>query len=151
MRFRRNGYKILRRSRIAVRRTRVLAFLVGLVTAGCVTSPTSVDVHGLWGGLHVSLQVTAAGGQLEYDCADGVIDQPIRPDRAGRFSATGMHTPGRGGPIRQGEILPTFRARYDGQIDGERMNLTVTLVDTGVVIGPFQLQRGITGRLVRCL
>jgi hypothetical protein len=130
---------------------RVLALVGNVAAAGCIASPTSVDVLGLWGGLHVSLQVTSAGGHLEYDCADGVIEGPIRPDRAGRFTAVGTHTPGRGGPIRVGEILPAFRARYDGEVDGERMNLLVTLVDTEVVLGPFQLQRGSSGRLVRCL
>lgn len=57
-------------------------------------------------------------GRVEYDCADGVIEGPIRPDRAGRFTAAGTHTPGRGGPIREDEVLPSFRARYDGQING---------------------------------
>jgi hypothetical protein len=132
-------------------RTRALAFLVSLAAASCLTGPTSVDVLGLWGGSHVSLQVMSSGGRLEYDCANGVIEEPIRPDRAGRFTAIGTHTPSRGGPIREGEILPSFRARYDGQVDGERMNLLVTLVDTGVVLKPFELQRGSSGRLVRCL
>jgi hypothetical protein len=116
-----------------------------------MTSPAPIDALGLWGGSHVSMQITSAGGRVEYDCADGVIKGPIRPDGAGRFAATGTHTPGHGGPIREGEILPSFRARYDGQINGELMNLLVTLVDTGVVLGPFELRRGSHGLLVRCL
>ncbi len=131
--------------------TAVLALVVGISTVGCVTSPTSDDVLGLWGGSHVSLQVTSAGGRLEYDCADGLIEEPIRPDAAGRFVAIGRHTPGRGGPIRADEVLPSFRARYEGRVDGEQMNLRVTLVDTGTVLGPFDLRRGSSGVLVRCL
>lgn len=97
------------------------------------------------------MQVTSAGARLEYDCADGVIDEPLRPDADGRFSATGTHTPGRGGPIREGEILPAFRARYDGRVKGEQMSLRVTMTETGVELGPFELRRGSSGLLVRCL
>jgi hypothetical protein len=130
---------------------RLFALVVSLAAAGCITSPSSVDVLGLWGGSHLSMQVTPAGAHLQYDCADGVIEEPIRPNTAGRFTAVGSHTPSHGGPIRVDEILPAFRARYDGEVDGERMNLLVTLVDTGVVLGSFQLRRGSSGLLVRCL
>ena len=129
----------------------ILALGVSLAAGGCVTSPAPVDALGLWGGSHVSVQITSAGGRVEYDCADGLIEEPIRPDRAGRFVAAGTHTPGHGGPVREGEILPSFRARYEGQIDGERMNLLVTVIDTGIVLGPFELRRGSAGVLVRCL
>jgi len=131
--------------------TRVFALLLSLGAAGCMTSPTSTVMLGPWGGPRLSMEVTSAGANLEYDCADGVIDEPLRPDAAGRFTAAGTHTPGRGGPIRVGEILPSFRARYEGHVDGERMSLRVTLVDTGVVLGPFELRRGSSGLLVRCL
>lgn len=97
------------------------------------------------------MQVTSAGARLEYDCAEGVIDDPLRPDADGRFTAAGFHTPGRGGPIRLGEILPTFRARYEGHVEGERMSLRVTITEIGVVLGSFELRRGSAGLLVRCL
>jgi hypothetical protein len=130
---------------------RLCALVVSLAASGCITSPSPVDVLGLWGGSHLSMQVTSVGGRLQYDCADGVIEEPIRPNAAGRFTAVGSHTPSHGGPIRVDEILPAFRARYDGEVDGERMNLAVTLVDTGVVLGSFQLLHGSSGLLVRCL
>ncbi len=97
------------------------------------------------------MHVTSTGARLEYDCAEGVIEEPLRPDAEGRFTATGLHTPGHGGPIRVGEILPAFRARYEGHVQGERMNLQVTLTETGVVLGSFQLLRGSSGLLLRCL
>jgi hypothetical protein len=97
------------------------------------------------------MRVTAAGASLEYDCADGVIDEPLRPDGEGRFTATGFHTPGHGGPMREGEILPAFRARYDGRVIGEQMTLRVTMTETGVELGSFDLRRGSSGLLVRCL
>lgn len=91
------------------------------------------------------------GARLEYDCAAGVIEEPLRPDAEGRFAASGVHTPGRGGPIREGEVLPSFQARYDGQVKSAQMGLRVTLTETGVELGPFQLQRGSSGLLLRCL
>ena len=127
------------------------ALAVAVAAAGCFAEPTPVIALGRWGGSHVSMQVTSAGATLEYDCADGVIEEPLRPDAEGRFTATGAHTPGRGGPIRVGEILPTLRARYDGQVAGERMSLVVTLTETGVALGSFQLRQGSAGVLLRCL
>ena len=131
--------------------TCALALLLSLAAGGCVTTPTSLIAPGPWGGSHVSMLISSTGARLEYDCAEGVIEEPLRPGAAGRFTATGSHTPGHGGPIRVGEVLPAFRARYDGHVDGERMSLLVTVTETGVVLGSFQLQRGSPGLLVRCL
>ena len=99
----------------------------------------------------MSMELTATGARLEYDCAAGVIEEPLLPDEEGRFTATGAHTPGRGGPIREGDVLPAFRARYDGQVKSAQMDLRVTLTETGVELGQFKLQRGSSGVLFRCL
>lgn len=129
----------------------VFTLLLTLAAAACITGPTPEIGSGPWGGSHVSMQVTSAGARLVYDCADGVIEEPLRPDAEGRFTAVGSHTPGHGGPVREGEILPAFRARYDGHVSGDRMTLLVTMTETGVVMGSFQLRRGSSGQLVRCL
>ena len=129
----------------------VLAIVVNLAAAGCLTSPTPVIAVGPWGGSHFWMDVTAAGARLEYDCAEGAIEEPLRPDADGRFTAVGSHTPGHGGPIRVDEILPTFRARYDGRVSANRMDVLVTLTETGVVLGSFQLRRGNAGQLLKCL
>ena len=128
-----------------------LALVVSLAAGRCITSPSPVITLGPWGGSHVSMDVTSIGARLEYDCAEGVIEEPLRSDTEGRFTATGIHTPGHGGPIREGEILPALRARYDGRVRAERMSLLVTLTGTGVVLGSFELRRRRSGLLVRCL
>ena len=99
----------------------------------------------------MSMQVTSAGARLEYDCAEGAIEEPLRADADGRFTATGVHIPGHGGPIREGETRQALRARYEGRIAGEQMSLSVILIESGVVLGPFDLRRGRSGVLVRCL
>jgi len=128
-----------------------LAIVISFATVGCTTSPSPVIAPGAWGGVHVSMHVNATGARLEYDCGEGVIEESLRPDAAGRFTAAGTHTPGHGGPIREGEILPAVRARYDGQVESEEMSLLVTLTETGDRLGPFRLRRGSSGLLVRCL
>ena len=128
-----------------------LTIVISLTGVGCTAGPTPVIALGPWGGSHVSLDVTSTGARLEYDCAAGVIEEPLRPDADGRFTARGTHTPGHGGPIREGEILSAVPARYDGQVESEEMSLLVTLTETGVKLGPFQLRRGSAGLLVRCL
>jgi hypothetical protein len=127
-----------------------LALAVSVAAAGC-TNPTQVIALGPWGGSHVRMDVTSTGARLEYDCAEGVIEEPLRPDGEGRFTASGVHTPGHGGPIRVGEVLPSFRARYEGRVDGEQLSLLVTLTETGTMLGTFELRRGSSGLLTRCL
>jgi hypothetical protein len=129
----------------------LLVIPISLAGAACLTHPTPVVGLGVWGGTHIRMDVIARGAQLEYDCATGGIEERLRPDADGRFTAVGSHTPGHGGPIREGEVFPTFRARYDGHVRGDRMTLTVTLTDTDVVIGSFELQRASSGHVFKCL
>jgi hypothetical protein len=98
----------------------------------------------------VGLSLTPSGGALEYDCAAGTIVAPVtvRPD--GTFTADGTHTPGRGGPEIQGQVMPTYRVRYSGRIRGEIMSLQGS-VENGVSLGPFTLRRGAEPIIFRCL
>ncbi len=130
------------------------ALLLVVNSYECTTSPTSptrAKLLGTWGGDHLSLQIESTGAKLEYDCAMGTITEPIVLDGRGRFDVRGFHTPGHGGPIREGEVSPRYPARYVGQGDGSRMTLVVSLVDSAAVIGSFMLERGRTGSVFRCL
>lgn len=119
--------------------------------AGCAAAPRAgVPLTGNWGGVHVGLALDPAGGRLEYDCADGTIG-PVVPGPGGRFIADGTHTPGHGGPIREGEVLPTYKARFDGTVRGATMTLRGSVVETGVALGPFELRRGAEPQIFRCL
>src|SRR5690349_23937403 len=46
---------------------------------------------GTWGGEHIRLEVTAQGGEVEYDCGHGTIDQKIITDGQGHFDLRGTH------------------------------------------------------------
>ncbi len=129
----------------------MLAPALLLLAAGCATAPAaSGPLTGRWGGEHVGLELTPGGGTLDYDCAAGRIDGPVLPRPDGTFQAPGTHTPGTGGPERVGVVPPSFAARYDGRVLGDRMNLQVR-VENGVLVGPFSLRRGVEPVLMRCL
>ena len=126
------------------------AIAVAVCLAGCASAPLQpAPLTGDWGGTHVGLHLTASGGTLDYDCAHGTIG-PVAAGFGGRFTAEGTHTPGHGGPIREGEVLPTWHVRYDGSVRGDRMRLQGS-VETGVVLGPFDLRRGAEPIIFRCL
>ena len=127
------------------------AVLILAVSIGaCANIPTAaVPVTGQWGGPHIGLTLDASGGRIEYDCAAGTID-PIIPIAGGRFTATGTHTPGWGGPAIEGQVLPTYAAQFSGTVRGDRMTLQGR-VENGVALGPFSLRRGAEPGIFRCL
>ncbi len=105
----------------------------------------------MWGGPHISVEVTESGAQLNYDCAHGTIDQPIAPDANGKFAVSGTHTQERGGPVRADEGNSRPPARYTGTVEGQTMTFTVTLRDTNEVVGTYTVTHGKAGRIVKCL
>lgn len=130
---------------------RSLPIIFALVAA-CATMAAGPGepVTGAWGGTHVGLELRADGGALEYDCASGTIG-PVRPDRSGRFAASGFHIPGTGGPEREGYVPPRLPTLYSGRVRGDRMTLNVRVVSTGVEIGPLTLRRAAEPIIFRCL
>ncbi len=114
---------------------------------GVRTSATTIVGH--FGGVHAGLVLTDSGGTISYDCAHGAIAEPLRPDENGRFVALGTHTREHGGPVRIDEIPDSVPARYVGQVIGDRLSLRVTTQrDT---LGPYELRRGASPQLFRCL
>jgi hypothetical protein len=117
-------------------------------------SETNINMEsaqtGLWGGEHIKLEITAQGGQVEYDCGHGTIDQKIVPDGQGRFNLQGTHVREHGGPVRKDEVADTHPAQFSGQIKGQTMTLTVTESDTKELVGTFNLVFGQPPHLVKC-
>ena len=125
--------------------------LVGTFLGACSQTGVPIVVIGDWGGEHIGMVVRSESATIEYDCAHGTIDEAIRPDSRGRFTATGTYTQEHGGPIREGEIPDQQPARYDGEVFSGKMTLEVTLTESGVLIGPFALERAASPQVFKCL
>src|SRR2546427_2352517 len=97
---------------------------------------------GLWGGEHISMEVTEQGATIEYDCAHAAINQRIALDQRGRFDVSGMQVQERGGPVRQGEQLTSYSVRFAGQVNGKRMKLSVRNSVSKSLVGVFTLVYG---------
>lgn len=118
-----------------------------IVTAG--TSPQE-RLLGAWGGEHISLELTANGGTVEFDCAHGAIARAIAPDASGRFDVPGRYVEEHGGPVRQGTPSAGLAVRFSGRVEDGRMTLNVTRSATKARIGTFALERGREPLLVKC-
>jgi hypothetical protein len=113
-------------------------------------NPPDAALTGAWGGLHVLLTLSADGGRIDYDCAQGTIDEPLRPDSHGNFHVRGHYTQHQGGPARVADEPPAAKlATYDGTVSGDRMQLRLSI--DGESLGSYALQRGADPQMVNCL
>ena len=110
-----------------------------------VAVPVSV-----WGADHIILSVAENGVTIQYDCADGLLEQALEMDEQGNFTANGVHVLRKHGPINIDDKKTRQPATYAGKISGNNMMLTVTLTETNKVIGEFTLERGKILEMTRC-
>jgi hypothetical protein len=127
-----------------------LTALALLALPGCATAHPPAALSGVWGGDHLTATFTEAGAKLQADCAEGAISGPVRTDPAGRFSAAGAYQAQHGGPQRvEEDAAPAANARFEGQVRGETLVLTIRGAD-GAPAQTFTLVRGAHAKLVRC-
>jgi hypothetical protein len=127
-----------------------IAFALALLSAGCVDSPTAPgDMTGVWGGEHARLTVLEDGGQLEFDCAHGVLTSRLAPDMDGRFTASGYYVAERGGPVRDDAPEDRQPTVYSGQVNGATLTFRFTVGDQQ--FGPFTVIRDRPPVLHKCL
>ena len=105
---------------------------------------------GIWGGDHISMEVTSRGAAIEYDCAHAMIEKRIVLDARGRFNVSGMQVPEHGGPVTRDEQAAGYPARFAGQVKGGTMTLTVSNSATKELIGTFTLVKDVEARLRKC-
>ena len=131
-------------------RTPLLLLTIAAGLSACESTSAPTHLSGRWGGPHISLLLEGGLGKIEYDCASGTIDTVVYPGPDGRFTATGTHRPGQGGPVRVGQIFISHRAIYSGTVEKDKMTLSAQLED-GTTLGPYSLTLGSEGELMRCL
>lgn len=132
----------------------VLPAVAALSLTACTSSPTGPSSErlppGAWGGDGVRMEVGADSTRLDFDCAHATIDEPFTFDGGGRFDLAGRFTFERGGPISE-EGLPSRPARYRGTLNGDRLDLTIALLQPDGTVGSFTLIRGRIARITKCL
>jgi hypothetical protein len=106
--------------------------------------------NGPWGGEHIALTVTDAGAHVEFDCASGDITRPLVVDDKGHMVLDGVYIPERIGPVHVGDAPDARAARYDGQLDGEKLTLDVVLKASKEVVGHFAVTHGAEARVRKC-
>ena len=120
--------------------------LACVLLAGC---RGDVVPNGAWGGDHVVLTVSDGGGRVEFDCGHGTLDHPLKVDDRGWFSVPGTFALEHAGPIRAGDIVPIHTARYQGRIDRQKVEFTVT-VEGQTAQGPYTVTLAKAAKLEKC-
>jgi hypothetical protein len=105
-----------------------------------------------WGGRDISMEMMPQGATVQFDCASGVVLEPIKANAKGEFVARGTYTPQHGGPVTLANPPRDLPATYKGSIQGDTMQLQVLLADKykDQAPDPFTLTRGKSGRVVLC-
>jgi hypothetical protein len=129
-------------------------WLLCLALAGFTTDgkPRKMQnlASGLWGGLHITINIENGSATVNYDCAHGTISGPFKIDSKGNFSFTGNHMRERPGPTRMDGDSQGQPAHYTGWTDGKKMTLVVTLAESKEEVGKFELEHGRSGRIFKC-
>ena len=131
-------------------RSMIVLTVLGLTLAGCTATTAPGPLAGQWGGPHAGLVIADDSVHVEFDCAAGSIAGPVLLDRSGRFSENGAYIRG-GGPLPVNDSTRAEPARYSGQVRGNTMDLTVTLLESGATVGPYTLTFGGNPQVFKCL
>jgi hypothetical protein len=126
-----------------------MMILISLLAAALAQATSGNAATGDWGGQHVRLSVLEDGGEVEFDCGHGRLDETPAPGKDGGFSVKGRYVAERGGPTLKDEAAQGRPARYEGSVAGDRMTLEV-VIEGGDTLGPFELTRGGRARLFKC-
>jgi hypothetical protein len=107
---------------------------------------------GKWGGRGARLELTAKGGTIELDCANGTFDAPLVLDAAGAFDVKGTLVRERPGPIFEGVSPKGEAVRYKGRLEGDTLSLKIVTDDEKArELGSVKATRGGQARLTKCL
>lgn len=128
----------------------LLAGAMTLNVGGFVQNKGAQVPAGSWGGDRISMLVTDKGAQLEFDCAHGVVEEPLILDGSGGFEAKGSYLEESPGPRREDSPARSKPARYAGRIKESTMTLTITLAENAQTIGTFTLTKDRTPRITKC-
>ena len=82
----------------------------------------------MWGGPDLEMRVTQQGADLEFDCGQGTIEEPLLLDEAGKFQVRGTFR-SQPGPARKDQPSRGIDVVYAGAVRGNTMQLEFTMAD----------------------
>jgi hypothetical protein len=125
---------------------------LALLASSCAHAPergTTLPA-GQWGGDQVALEISPDGlGRITMSCAEAEFAGPVKLDVGGHFLTSGSYTRGTG--VATTEPPVAVPATISGRLDpGGVLWLDVATRDSYPVRSA-RLQRGVPGKLLRCL
>ncbi len=120
-----------------------IALLVLLPACLGDTEPSGYLVVGTWGGDNAAAMVNDTM-HVHIGCTYGNAPRPFLT--VGRFEVAGQYNI-TAYPIDRGTFHP---ATFTGHVSGDDLTLTVTLLDTSVVMGPVVVRLGREPRMGPC-
>lgn len=127
-----------------MRRT-ALALILSLAACGTPARLGRVPI-GTWGASDAGMLVQELSAHVHIECTKGDIPTAIPLDAENRFAVAGTYNVD-AYPVDRGILHP---ARFTGMTDGRTLTLTVTLTDTGRVLGPVGLTFGVEPQMTVC-
>ena len=108
------------------------------------------DSLGEWGGEGVAAVIEAGSASFEFDCAHATVPGGLSFDEDGSFEVSGIWVP-EGGPVSDQDPRDELAAVFRGRVRGGSMTLEVDIIPRDVTAGPYQLRRGQSPILRKCL
>jgi hypothetical protein len=124
----------------------LLMFAIGVVALQASAKKTGLEV-GEWSSEKAIVTVQERGAEIEFQCANGTIDEQIYIAADGSFDVAGTFTPRGHGPTRD-DAPAKWAARYKGKVHSDVMTFMVELPDSKV--GPVEVKRGEHVVLKKC-
>lgn len=125
----------------------LLAVVAGSAFAQSGKSKKTVTT-GLWGGPHLRMEVTTSGAELEFDCGEATISEPITLDANNTFHVSGSFKVGDFGPTRD-EAKPEANAVFTGSVEGDSLKIEMAVAGQDQS-RKFNLTHGREARLFKC-
>ncbi len=107
------------------------------------------DSLGEWGGEGVGAVIEIGSASFEFDCAHASVAGGLSFDEDGSFEVSGIWV-SEGGPASN-DPPDELEAVFRGSVAGSSMSLEVDIIPRDVTAGPYELRRGQTPFLRKCL
>ena len=133
------------------RRCALALGFAGILSLLACSDPFQVsDSLGEWGGEGVAALIETGSASFEFDCAHASVPGGLSFNEDGSFEVSGIWV-SEGGPFNEQDPPDELEAIFRGTIGGASMSLEVDIIPRNLTAGPYQLRRGRTPVLRKCL